>query len=183
MDWNRLRAVEIWAALEPEIKTLAARALYARERGGSATRKEADAAIAQALRFRESALRQMPVGRRVAYLTRAVRPDESLAASLLLDLHLEERRPLLASFLDALGIPHRDGLIDEDHRLEPPPVDRLAFAVSGLYDRFPGAEVDLYLASLVVLDPDTWAGVIPARQRTSGEDGGRTDRVNPPSGA
>jgi len=164
MDWSDLSAVELWSGLDLETRTLAARALYSRQRGGSPTRREADSAIAQALRFRESAVRQMPIEKRVYHLGRAVRPDESLASALLMDLHLEERRPLLSAFLDALEIPHRDGLIDEDFELEPPPGDRVATAVSRLFERFDPDEVDLYLASLVVLDPETWAGVVSARE-------------------
>ena len=46
-----------------------------------------------------------------------MRPDDSLATSLLLALHLGRRQPLLSAFLDRMGIPHDEGMIDPDHEL------------------------------------------------------------------
>jgi hypothetical protein len=74
-------------------------------------------------------------------------------------LHLGCRQELLVSLLDALGIPNEDGLIASDHELGPIEVDALASAVGMLGDRFDGAEVELYLATLLVLDPDVWGGL------------------------
>lgn len=152
----------LWSALDPATRATAARALYARaSRAGAAGRAEADLAIARALRFRESAVRRLPVERRVQYLSRAARPDDTLAASLLVAYHLAARGPLLAAFLDALGIPHEDGLIREDHRLEPPSARALEAAVDRLFESFPAEEAGLYLASLLAVDPDTWGGLLP----------------------
>ena len=85
---------------------------------------------------------------------------ENLASSLLLALHLEQRRPILGAFLDALGVPHRDGLIDEDHELQAPDAKALKQAVAKIAGSFDPAEVDLYLATLLALDPGTWTGLV-----------------------
>lgn len=150
---------QLWASLDPEVRQIAARALYAHDWGQTPTRREADFAIMHGMRFRESAVRQLPVDRRAQYLARSIRPTDSLAGSLLLALHLEQRRPMLAAFLDALAIPHTDGLINEDQALKPPTAAALKKAKKALLAQFPPEEVELYLATLYVLDRETWAGL------------------------
>jgi hypothetical protein len=133
--------------------------LYGREHGDSAARVEADVAIARALRFRDVAVKKMPVDKRIAYLARAVRPDAALATHLLVALHLEQRRAMLAAFMDSLAIPHDEGQISQDHKLQPPAEAELAIAAAALRERFPADEVELYLASLLAIDPETWGGL------------------------
>ena len=150
---------QLWAALEPETKLLAARSLYAHDWGETPTRREADAAIMIGMRFREAAVKQLPVDKRALYLAKSVRPTDSLAGSLLLALHLEHRRPLLCAFLDALGIPHENGLIAEDHTPKAPTDTAIRKANDALRSSFPPDHVDAYLASLYVLDRETWGGL------------------------
>jgi hypothetical protein len=150
---------QLWSSLDPEIRVLAAKSLYAHDWGESPTRREADFAIMHGMRFRESAVRQLPVDRRAHYLARSIRPTDSLAGSLLLALHLEHRRALLGAFLDALDIPHTDGLINEDHDLKPPTAAAIKKATKALTGKFPLEEVELYQTTLFVLDPETWAGI------------------------
>ncbi len=96
---------DIWAELDPETRRRAAEALY---RGGASSesgRRHADVALAARLNFREVAVRRLPVERRVQYLVGRVRPDDALASSLLLAMHLDHRRSLLEAFLDAARDP------------------------------------------------------------------------------
>jgi len=159
VDLAQCAPSQLWAALDPETKLLAARSLYTHDWGNTPTRREADAAIMMGMRFRESAVRQLPVDKRAHYLARSVRPNDSLAGSLLLALHLEQRRPMLGAFLDALGIPHVDGLIAEDHSPTPPGDKALVKASETLHSSFPPEQVEAYLASLYVLDRETWGGL------------------------
>jgi hypothetical protein len=161
MDLSQCAPSQLWASLEPEVRLAAARSLYSHDWGEAPTRREADFAIMQGMRFRESAVRQLPVDRRAQYVARSIRPTDSLAGSMLLALHLEQRRAMLSAFLDALKIPHADGLIDEDHDMKPPSAASLAKAVKSLSEQFPADEVELYLATLYVLDRVTWAGLAP----------------------
>jgi hypothetical protein len=161
MDLSQCAPSQLWASLEPEVRLAAARSLYSHDWGEAPTRREADFAIMQGMRFRESAVRQLPVDRRAQYVARSIRPTDSLAGSMLLALHLEQRRAMLSAFLDALKIPHADGLIDEDHEMKPPSAASLAKAVKSLSEQFPADEVELYLATLYVLDRVTWAGLAP----------------------
>jgi hypothetical protein len=75
-------------------------------------------------------------------------------------LHLGDRKALLEAFLDALEVPHKDGLIDEGHELEPLTEEQAEAAASTLFEGFPAGEVEAYLASLVAMDPDTWGSLI-----------------------
>jgi hypothetical protein len=151
---------QLWASLDGETRELAARTLYDATGVAASGRAEADAAIAGAIRFRETAVRRLPVERRIGYLLKAVRPDDSLASSLLLALHLEKRAPMLGAFLDRLGIPNRNGLIEDAHELRPPEPDLLPDAVGELFERFPRDQVELYLASLIAIDPETWSSLV-----------------------
>lgn len=158
LDLDRLTPGRLWAALEPEARAAAARALYRRDPAG---RREADFAIATTMRFRDAAVRQLPVERRARYVATIPAPSDSLVSSLLLAFHLEERKDVLGAFLDALGIPHEDGLIEEGHEIEPPAVGALASGAEALYSAFPEETVDTYFASLLALDPETWGGLAP----------------------
>jgi len=159
IDLSQCAPSQLWASLDPELKLAAARSLYAHDWGDAPTRREADYAIMHGMRFRESAVRQLPVDKRAHYVARSIRPTDSLAGSMLLALHLEERRDMLATFLDALGIPHENGLIDENHEMKPPTAAALSKAAKSLSAKFPAADVELYLATLYVLDRATWAGL------------------------
>ena len=81
--------------------------------------------------------------------------SELLAARLLVAYHLQHQRPMMAAFLDALGIQHEDGLI-ADEEIEPPGPDRLKQAAETLAAAFPPEDVSLYFSTLVWQDPDTW---------------------------
>ena len=67
--------VQLFLALPPETKLAAAKALYAHDWGDSPTRREADVAIMLGMRFRETAVRQLPMDKRAGYLARSIRPS------------------------------------------------------------------------------------------------------------
>jgi hypothetical protein len=159
IDLSQCGPAQLWATLEPEVRLDAARSLYAHDWGTAPTRREADFAIMHGMRFRESAVRQLPVEKRANYLARSIRPTESLAGSMLLALHLEKRRDMLCAFLDALSIPHENGLIAEDHDLKPPTRAALQKGEKALSGAFAADQVELYLATLYILDRITWANL------------------------
>ena len=158
---DKLTPARVWASADVETRRVAARCLYA-DTEAVAARVEADAAVAAALRFRGTAIRRLPLGKRVDHLSRLGRVEESLATALLRTLHLSERREMLGAFLDALGIPQSDGVIETEVTLPPPSVEALRKAVEELRGRFPEADVDLYLATLLAMDPEFWVGLADA---------------------
>jgi hypothetical protein len=66
---------------------------------------------------------------------------------------------LLSAFLDALGIPQKDGVIEAEHQLQAPTPDQLNGAVAALSGKFPDEQVELYLACLLAIDAETWGGL------------------------
>ena len=155
---DKLTPARLWSALDDPARRLAVHAMYD---DAPELRAQADQALAEALRFRPAGVRKLPVDKRVDYFVRRVRPDNPLASTLLTTLHLAHRRALLGAFLDALDIPNDDGLIPPGHEAEPAADDRLATAVDDLRGRFDAPDVDLYLATLLALDPDVWGGLRP----------------------
>lgn len=158
LSFDNLTPARLWSALDAPARRLAVHAMYDDDPD---LRREADQALADALRFRPAGVRKLPLEKRVDYFVRRVRPDNSLASTLLTTLHLARRRPLLGAFLDALEVPNDDGLIPPGHEPEPFAGDRLGSAVDSLRGRFEAPDVDLYLATLLALDPDVWGGLKP----------------------
>ena len=154
-------------SLPTSARTLAAKSFFEHDTNGGASRLQAEAAIARALKARDVYVRRLPEEKKIAYLATAVRPDEILASSLLLALHLGHRRPMLAAFLDQLGIPHENGLIAESAGLTPPDAARLDAAAKTLYEKFPEEEVTLYLKVLLAMDGEMWGGLAPTIESRS----------------
>jgi hypothetical protein len=159
MEPSRKTPSRVWSDLAPDARVAAARSVYAHPWEDDSMRAEADLAIAAKLRFRLAAVRKLPIARRIDYLAKAVRPDDGLAATLLRALHLAERKELLGAFLDEIGVPHEDGVIDSDHALDLSDRVRLRRAIERLCERFPAADVEVYLDTLLALDPVSWGPI------------------------
>src|SRR4029079_12597831 len=102
----------------------------------SVEQAEAIAAIAQRLKFRAKSVVALPIEKKARYLLSTPGVSELVAARLLVAFHLHHQRPMMAAFLDALGIAHEDGLI-ADEQLEPPSAERLKAAADTLRASFP----------------------------------------------
>ena len=168
IDLDDLTTAGLWSRLDEATRLEAAQSLYDSASSNQAGRREADNAIAGAIRFRPVAVRQLPVERRIGYLLNNIFPDESLAQTLLLALHLQRRVSMLDRFLTDLGIPHGAGLIEEGHDLQPPEAAAVRRAVDRLFEEFPAAQVEVYLACLLAMDPKTWSGLVSAIRARQG---------------
>ena len=98
-------------------------------------------------------------------------PDVMQAA--LIALHVESRRPMLGAFLDAVGVPHTDGVITDLPETLGADRATLLRAADDLARRFPRDEVILYFLTLVVLEPQFWGGLKPWLERSAGLQDGR----------
>ena len=148
------RPSQLWKRLTPERKLEAAEAFWQDEHA-AAEQAEAIAVIAQRIKFRLKSVQALPREKKARHLTSLAGMSEIVAARLLVAFHLTHKRSMMASFLDALGIPHENGLIAEDE-LQPPSPERLAEAASALGKTYPTEDVALYLSTLIWQDPDTW---------------------------
>jgi len=101
-------AVRLWKRLSREDRLTAATAFWKeppQEALGLAL-----GAVVKARKLRPQVARTLPEGERARALAGVLDPGEPLAASLLVALHLDARRPLLGAFLDALGLAHENGI-------------------------------------------------------------------------
>jgi hypothetical protein len=114
-------------------------------------------AIVKARRMRPQAARALPDEARASALAGVLEPGEPLAASLLVALHLGSRRPLLAAFLDALGLPHDNGVLREEEGEAPPPSAEATARAAAAVSAFPRHEVETYFNTLWLQDPERWA--------------------------
>ena len=151
------RPSQLWKALSPERRQRAAAAFWSDD-NASMEQTEAVLAIANRIKFRVSSVVRMPREKKVRHLALMPGVSEVVAARLLVVYHLDEQRPMMSRFLDAAGLKHQDGLIEEEE-LAAPPADRLQEAVRAIAASHPPEDVALYLSTLVWQDPETWGGL------------------------
>ena len=149
-----LSAGRIWRRLGREERLAAARH-FSRDTPAEAAGL-ADAAIVKVLHVRPQAVRTLAADRKAGALASVAEPSELLAASLLVALHLGERRPLLAAFLDATGLPHDNGLLAEDASAQAVPEAVARRGVEAALAAFPADHVRTYLNTLWLQDHDRW---------------------------
>jgi hypothetical protein len=149
-------AVRLWKRFTPAERQAAAEAFWKeppQEVLGSAL-----GVLIKARHMRPQAARALAPDAQARILATVLDPGEAVAAALLVSLHLGSRRPLLTTFLDALGLPHENGVLkDEGAASEAPISEEAARAgVRRLAESFPKNEVETYLNTLWLQDPDRW---------------------------
>jgi hypothetical protein len=110
--------------------------------------------ISQQKKFRPKTVAALDHDRKARHLASiAVVPDQ-VASRALVAYHLAEQRPMMSAFLDAVGVPHDNGLI-RDEAVKPESA-KLKAAAADLAGQFPAADVALYFSTLVMQDPEAW---------------------------
>jgi hypothetical protein len=158
-------AVRLWKRLGREDR-LAATTTFFRE-PPTEVLGSAIAAIVGARHVRPQVARSMTADEQARALASVLDPGEPLAVSLLVALHIGERRPMLRTFLDAAGVPHEDGLLKDDAPAVPLGDDAARAGVKALLAAYPADQVRTYLNTLWLQDPERWAvleqsGISPA---------------------
>jgi hypothetical protein len=148
---------KLWKEM-PATTRLAAADAFWRDDQGEEQQVEAVVFLARRLNFRPKALQSLPVERRAKMLAQASGIPDTVATRALIAYHFAHQRPLMAAFLDALGITHEDGLIAAEDLPAPEP-ERLKTAIAAIRASFPADDVERYLHTLVTLDGQTWAGI------------------------
>ena len=156
-------ATRIWKRLSPEERLAAATRLW--ERPPEEVVAGALGAIVTARHLRPQVARSLPPDARARALAAILDPGEAVAASLLVALHLGERRPMLVTFLDAAGLPHDDGILKDDG-VPPAPIGEKAAraGIRGLAAAFPPQHVQTYLNTLWLQDPERWGALEKAAE-------------------
>jgi hypothetical protein len=150
-------AVRVWKRLEREERVAAATRFFeepAQEVLGSAL-----GAIIKARHLRPQVARSMPPEEQARALASVLDPGEPVAASLLVALHLGGRRDMLATFLDAMGLPHEQGILKDEADATSLDEQRLRAGLDALEARFGAHEIRTYLNTLWLQDPERWDGL------------------------
>jgi hypothetical protein len=151
------RPSQLWKQLTPERKLQAAEAFW-QDENAAVEQAEAIATIAQRIKFRVKSVVTMPDEKKARQLASMPAVSEVIAARLLVAYHLAHQRPMMAAFLDALGVQHDEGLI-ADEEMKAPDEAALKAAVTTLAAAYPSADVALYLTTLTWQDPETWSAL------------------------
>jgi hypothetical protein len=117
------------------------------------------AAVAEAHRVRPVFLERKPRKQRHADMIAVLsRPRlEEAAASLLRGWLLKSEQKMIAQFLEALDIPHKDGVVDDfPEEIE---ADKLNAAIDALLEAFPPERVLIYLNTVRATGGVQWASL------------------------
>ena len=149
----------VWREMNPAQRLVAAQALWADEESGA---QQADAvqALARRLRFRPQSVLRLSPDKLAHHLASLHAVSDSLAGRALVVYHLVAQRPMLEAFLDHVGVAHDHGVI-ADSPGQAPELARLRAAAAALLERFPAADVRVYLDTLAAQDPDMWGALAP----------------------
>lgn len=151
---------KLWKALTPEERATAVTAALADDENGW-VKTTTRGAIAGALKFRPQTVATWPRQKLVSEAVRLPLDDAQLLSAYLVDLHLGTRRPMMAAFLDAVGVQHEDGRIDTE--ASGPiqiPEEKLHAAADALARDYPIDEAVTYFLTLLLQDAEVWGGAI-----------------------
>ena len=152
-DLSAFRPTRIWKRLTAERRLAAAEVFWADEQSTEQ-------------KFRTKSVVGLPLERKAKYLATFPGISDTVAARALVSYHLEHQRGMMAEFLDALGIAHEDGLINDETVAKPEP-DRVREAAAALAAKYPAEDVSLYLSTLISQDPETWEPLTELPQTTA----------------
>jgi hypothetical protein len=152
----------VWKQMTLDQRTRAARAFW---NDPEATDDQLQAAmlIAQQKKFRPKTVIGLDTDRKARHLATLGSLPDQIAARALIVYHLAEQRAMMGAFLDALGISHENGLIQED--AAKPEGEKIGPAAAQIAQQFPPDDVRIYLNTLLSQDPETWAGLDGVPQR------------------
>lgn len=161
MTESSLTPARLWRRMTSEQRLRASRAFWSDD---SIADDQIQAAllIAQQKKFRPKFVLGLDEERRAKHLSTLAAMPEALAARALVIYHLTEQRQMMGEFLDALGLKHENGLIEEDDAK--PDAEKMDAAVAAISAKYPADDVSLYLSTLLCQDPETWGALRPFPQ-------------------
>ncbi len=149
----------VWDLMDEEERREAAAATW--DAADAETRSLVQAAMARELKFRPQTVRKLPAAKVAGRLAQVAKDlPENVLFQFLFHHHMENRRPLLVEFLDTVGLPHEEGVLDLPEDAAPPEEARVRKAAEALLAAH-GTRGLVYLATLFVADPEFWAGLGP----------------------
>ncbi|MDB4916589.1 MAG: hypothetical protein JWM95_4233 [Gemmatimonadetes bacterium] len=148
----------LWKALTPEERVAGITACLTDDEDGW-VKNRTRSAVAAALKFRPQTVATWPRTKIVAEAARLPIDDAQLLSGYIVDLHLGLRRPMMAEFLDSLGIANENGRIDSEATVVPQQdADGIRTAADVIAARYPREDVVIYLLTLLLQDNSIWGG-------------------------
>ena len=120
--------------------------------------RAADMFIARNKNFRPAFVKRLTLEKRAFYLATLGIPSD-LIGQLLVSYHFTHQRPLMAAFLNALGIANDNGVINDSTEVSAPAQEAVGRAVEEIKGTFPSQDLYVYLATLHAQNPETWGGL------------------------
>jgi hypothetical protein len=142
-----LSANRIWRQLPNETRVSASQLFWAEP-----TKEQKQflfAALAKAKNVREISVRRAPLERLVNWTAATLTLPDQIANNLLQDYLLHDHRATIVNYLDLLGIPHSDGMIEDSFDLASLPKERVQDAAQTLLASADRPAAELYLKYLV----------------------------------
>jgi len=146
----------LWKKMTLEQRQRAARAFWQDEDAAN-DQVQAALLIAQQKKFRPKTVVSLDVDRKARHLASLASLPDTIAARALIVYHLAEQRPMMGAFLDALGITHENGLIQQED--VKPDASKIPSAAAELAKHYPHEDVQLYLTTLLCQDPEVWGAL------------------------
>ncbi len=147
----------VWDLLSEQEQREAAAAVW--ENADRESRGVIELALANDLKFRPHMVRRLSTDRVAGRLARlADSVPENVLFQFLFHLHMAGRRDLLIEFLDAVGLPHEEGVLDLPEDFETPDAEKVNKAAADLVTAHEHRAL-VYLATLKVADEEFWSGV------------------------
>jgi len=117
-----------------------------------------DHEVAKALKFRPQMIRKLPMEKRAQQARRLIAgpANAELCYELFGTYLVKTKKELVTGFLDATGVAHEDGMI-QDMDDDGPAADKIGAAVKELDSTFAPEDVTLYLALCVEMWPQSEA--------------------------
>jgi len=158
----------VWDLMTDDEKKQAAAALWAN--ADRESRMAVEMMIAKEMKFRPQSVRKLSAEKVAPRLARlAAEMPATAFFQFLFHFHMAEGRELMVEYLDAVGLPHKEGVLDLPDDAEAPTAEAAAGPARDLIAKH-GREALVYLGTLAVADAEFWDGMLPVLEKW-GEDG------------
>jgi len=152
-------ALAVWDLMTDEEKKASAMALW--NNADLESRMAVEMLVAKEMKFRPQSVRKLSAERVAPRLARMAESlPESVFFQFLFHLHMAERRELMVEYLDAVGLPHREGVLELEEDDEAPTAEAAVGPARDLAAKH-GREALIYLATLAIADADFWSAMLP----------------------
>lgn len=147
----------LWKRMTFEQRHRAALAFW-RDETAAADQAQAVQLIAKHNKFRPKTVAGLDGDGKARHLASVPTLPDAIATRVLVLYHLAAQRPMMGAFLDALGIAHENGLIQEEGNVTPDAA-KIGPAVAAISKQYAAADVSIYLNTLLCQDPETWGAL------------------------